>query len=246
MMMCFRRPCRALGAAVWALFWPLVFGSCGAAISGVLERGGTGDFEVSAALTPAFAAKMGDFMSFSGAGDGSLSLINAAEIARSMAGAPGMGRVSFRNTGPAALEGPVTITRLGDFLAPSGRAGFIDFRENPGGGGRALITLDRENVPAMLSLISPDVVYYLNFIFAPIVTGERIDREEYLAQVALFHNPEVAEELAGSEIRVSVGFPGPLVSVRGGTFSGGTAEFVIPLVELLVLSQPLSYEAVWR
>ena len=241
MIMGFKGPRRALAAG--ALLWSLVFCSCGAAISGVLERGGAGDFEVSAALTPAFAAKMGDFMSFSGAGSGPL--IDAAEIARSMSGAPGMDRVSFRNTGPAALEGPVRIARLGDFLAPSGGAGFIDFTENPGGGGRALITLDRETVPAMLSLISPDVVYYLNFLFAPIVTGERIDKEEYLAQIGLFHSPEVAEELSGSEIRVSVGFPGPLVSVRGGVFSGRTAEFVIPLVDLLVLSRPLSYEAVW-
>jgi hypothetical protein len=163
-----------------------------------------------------------------------------------MSAAPGMDSVSFRNTGPAALEGPVKIARLGDFLAPSGRAGFIDFQENPGGGGRALITLNRETVPSMLGLISPDVVYYLNFIFAPVVTGEQISREEYLAQVGLFHNPGVAEEMSRSEIRVSVSFPGALLSVRGGSFSGRTAEFVIPLVELLVLDQPLSYEAVWR
>lgn len=231
---------------VWPLLWSLAFGSCSAAISGVLERGGSGDFEVSAALSPVFAAKMGDFMSFSGEADASGALINAQEIARSMSGAPGMDSVSFRNTGPAALEGPVKIARLGDFLAPSGRAGFIDFKENPDGGGRALITLNRETVPAMLSLISPDVVYYLNFIFAPVVTGEQIDREEYLAQVSLFHSPGVAEELSRSEIRVSVSFPGALLSVRGGSFSGRTAEFVIPLVELLVLAQPLSYEAVWR
>jgi hypothetical protein len=192
---------------------------------------------------------MRDFMAFSqgasGSAGASAPLINAPEIARSMSAAPGMDSVSFRNTGPAGLEGPVKIARLGDFLTPPGKAGFITFTENAGGG-RALITLNRETVPAMLGLISPDVIYYLNFIFAPIVTGERFDREEYLAQISMFHNPAVAEELSASEIRVSVSFPGTLVSVRGGTFSGRTAEFVIPLVDLLVLEQPLVYEAVWR
>lgn len=240
--MWFRKRCLALLVAAW----PLVFGSCSAAISGVLARGGSGDFEVSAALSPAFAAKMRDFMAFSGGADASSGLlINAPEIARSMSAAPGMDRVSFRNTGSAGLEGPVKIARLGDFLSPPGRAGFITFTEDSSGG-RVLITLNRETVPAMLSLISPDVVYYLNFIFAPIVTGEQLSQEEYLAQLSLFHNPAVAEELASSEIRVSVSFPGPLRSVRGGTFSGRTAEFTIPLVELLVLARPLSYEATWQ
>jgi hypothetical protein len=222
-----------------------VLGSCGAAISGVLERGGSGDFEVSAALSPAFAAKMRGFRAFSQGAEAAGPLINAPAIARSMSGAPGMGRVSFRNIGYEGLEGTAAITRLEEFLRPPGRAGFINFMENSGGG-RALITLNRETVPAMLSLISPDVVYYLNFLFAPIVTGDELSEEEYLDQISLFHNPAVAEELSQSEIRVSVQFPGPLTMVRGGSFSGRTAEFAIPLTELLVLARPLSYEAVWR
>jgi hypothetical protein len=200
---------------------------------------------VSAALSPAFAAKMGDFRTFSQGAEASGPLIDAPEIARSLSGAPGMGSVSFRNTGPAGLEGPVKIARLGEFLSPPGRAGFINFTENSDGG-RVVITLNRETVPVMLGLISPDAIYYLNFIFAPIVTGDELSEDEYLDQISMFHNPAVAEELSRAEIRVSVSFPGPLVSVRGGSFSGRSAEFVIPLVELLVLTRPLSYEAVWR
>ncbi|MDR2177178.1 MAG: hypothetical protein LBP20_03945 [Treponema sp.] len=228
----------------FAAAWPFAFGSCGAAVSGVLERGGSGNFEVSAALSPAFAAKMREFVSFAG-GDAGAPLIDAPEIARSLSGAPGMGRVSFRNAGPAGLEGPVTVARLGDFLSSPGSGGCIDFAEEADGG-RMTVTLDRETVPAMLGFISPSVVYYLNFLFAPVVTGEQITEEEYLTQIGLVYNLSVAEELARSEIRVSVTFPGPLVSVRGGTFSGAAAEFAIPLIKLLVLAQPLGYEAVWR
>jgi hypothetical protein len=222
-----------------------LLGSCAATISGVLERGGSGNLEISAALRPAFTAKMRDFRAFSQGAEAAGPLIDAPEIARSLSAAPGMGRVTFRSAGHEDLEGTAAITRLGEFLRPPGRAGFIDFTENSTGG-RVLITLNRETVPAMLSLISPDVAYYLNFLFAPIVTGDELSEEEYLEQISLFHNPAVAEELAQSEIRVSVEFPGPLTTVRGGTFSGRTAEFVIPLTELLVLARPLSYEAAWR
>jgi hypothetical protein len=227
-------------------FLALGFASCGAVISGTLERGGSGGFDVSAALTPAAAGKIQDFMAFSqGAGAGG-PLINGPEIALSMGGAPGVAQVSFRNTGPASLEGPVKISNIGDFLAPSGKAGFISYMENPGGGGRAAITLNWETAPGMLSMISPDVSYYLHFLFAPIVTGDALGKDEYLTQVGLFHGPAVVEEIAQARIRVSVEFPGPLVSVKGGSFFGRKAEFTIPLADLLVLEQPLSYEAVWK
>jgi hypothetical protein len=231
----------------WALVCAFGFGSCGAAITGKLERGGAGDFDISASLTPAVTGKIRDFMTLSGAAPNDAGpLINAPEIALSMSKAPGVAQASLRNTGPASLEGSITIANIGEFLAPSGKAGFITFTENSGGGGRAAITLNRETAPAMLSLISPDVTYYLHFLFAPIVTGDPLSREEYLDQVRLFHGPTVAEEISRAGIRVSVELPGPLVSVRGGSFSGARAEFTIPLADLLVLERPLGYEAVWR
>ncbi|MDR1972166.1 MAG: hypothetical protein LBQ46_09620 [Treponema sp.] len=237
----FFRRLPGLGALVLGL------ASCGASISGKLERGGVGDFNVSAALEPGAAAKIRDFLAFSqgNPGGGEL-LINAPAIARSMSNAPGVAQVNFRNTGSAALEGLVKIANIGDFLAPSGKAGFISFQENPGGGGRVAITLNREAAPDMLSLISPDVTYYLMALFAPIATGDELSKEEYLIQVNLFHGPAVAGEISRASVRSQVEFPGPLVSVRGGTFSGSRAEFIIPLADLLVLEQPLSYEAVWR
>jgi hypothetical protein len=228
---------------------PLALGlvSCGASISGRLERGGAGDFNISTALAPGVAGKMRDFSALAqeNPADGGL-LINAPAIAASLSKAPGVAQASLRNTGPASLEGLIKVASLGEFLAPSGKAGFISFQENPGGGGRASIVLNRETAPAVLALISPDVAYNLMFLFAPIATGDELSKEEYLTQVTLIHGGAVAAEIAGARIRVSVEFPGPLVSVRGGAFSGGRAEFTVPLADLLVLEQPLSYEAVWK
>ncbi|MDR2069599.1 MAG: hypothetical protein LBP71_07010 [Spirochaetaceae bacterium] len=225
----------------------LGLGSCGASISGRLEKGGAGDFNVSASLAPALTGKIRDFLALSqGNSEGGELLINAPAIAFSMSQAPGVAQAGFRNTGPASLEGPVKITSIGDFLAPSGKAGFISFQENPGGGGRAAITINRETAPDMLALISADVTYNLMLLFAPIATGDNLSKEEYVTQVRLIHGEAVASEISGALIRASVEFPGPLVSVRGGAFSGKKAEFTIPLVDLLVLEQPLSYEVVWK
>ncbi|MDR0641246.1 MAG: hypothetical protein LBG07_02165 [Treponema sp.] len=235
-------------------FFPLIFailatglGSCGASISGRLEQGGTGDFNISASLAPAVTGKIRDFLALSQENpNGGELLINASAIAFSMSQAPGVAQAVFRNTGPSSLEGPVKISSIGDFLAPSGKAGFISFQENPGGGGRAAITISRESAPDMLALISADVSYNLMLLFAPIATGDNLSKEEYLTQVNLIHGEAVASEINQALIRASVEFPGPLVSVKGGLVSGRKAEFTIPLVDLLVLERPLIYEVVWR
>jgi hypothetical protein len=221
------------------------FSGCGAAISGKLEQGGAGDFNVSAALEPGVTRTLRAFLAFSQGPESGDLLINAPVIALSLARAPGVASASLRNTGPAALEGPVKIANIGEFLAPSGKAGFITFTENPGGGGRASITLSREAGPQMLALISPEVSGYLSALFAPIVTGEELSKAEYLDLVSIYGDA-VRGEISRASIRAVVEFPGPLFSVRGGDFSGNKAEFTIPLLDLLVLERPLSYEAVWR
>jgi hypothetical protein len=233
---------------------------CGADISGKLEQGGAGVFTVSAALEPRMTAVLRSFLILSqgaaaqGAGApaaGDL-LINAPAIALSLAKAPGVASAMFLNTGPSSLEGPVKIANVGEFLAPTGgragasRPGFIVFTENPGGGGRASITLNRETGPDMLALISPEITSYLSALLAPIATGETLTKAEYRDLAGSLYGNAVVGEISQASIRAVVEFPGPLVSVQGGSFSGSKAEFTIPLLDLLVLEQPLRYEVVWR
>jgi hypothetical protein len=234
----------------WPLALLLCLTGCGASITGKLEQGGAGDFSVSAALEPGVTSTLRSFLAISqgaGAANSGDLLIDAPAIALSMSKAPGVASASFRNTNPQSLEGPVKIANIGEFLAPSGKAGFITFTENPAGGGRASITLSREAGPDMLALISPEVSGYLSALMAPIATGEEeVSKAEYLVLVASVYGKGVAGEISRADIRASVEFPGALVSVKGGAFSGKKAEFTIPLLDLLVLEQPLNYEAVWH
>jgi hypothetical protein len=180
-----------------------------------------------------------------GGGAAGAPVLNGEAISRSMSAAPGVESVSFRNTGPVALEGSVKITNIGDFLAPvRDKKGFIVLEENASGG-RLRISLSRDLGPDILSLISPEITDYLSALMAPIATGEVLSKAEYLELVASVYGKPIADEIAGASIRASVDLPGPIRSIQGGKFSGRRAEFDIPLLDILVLENPLSYEVSW-
>jgi hypothetical protein len=232
----------------------LFFSACTGRISGGLDAGGAGVFEVSASLTPRIAALIGALSAALGEGKVPEHIIDGQAIAQSLGGAPGIRSVSFYNTGPAAIEGPVKISRIEDFLAAASgpgaeKKGFICLeRASPGGNGlsRCTITIDRESGPELLSLISADVSDYLSALMAPIATGERLAKDEYFALVSSVYGQAIADEIRGAAIQASINFPGPVSAVRGGTWSGRRAEFTIPLADMLVLEEPLSYEVQWR
>ncbi|MDR1240157.1 MAG: hypothetical protein LBK27_08580 [Treponema sp.] len=232
----------------------LFFSACTGRVTGTLDAGGSGNFEISAALTPRIAFLVRSLSAAMGDGADTGHIIDGPAIAQSMSGAPGISAVSFHNTGPAAIEGPVKISGVEDFLAAASgsggaKKGFISLeRAAPGGNGlsRCTITINRESGPELLSLISADVSDYLSALMAPIATGEQFTRDEYFILLASVYGQETADEIRGASIRASINFPGPISAVRGGTWSDRLAEFTIPLADLLVLEEPLVYEVRWK
>ena len=237
-------------------FFPLVlilaacvFASCAARISGPLKADGSAELQVSAALEPRMASLVRSLaaVALAGAADGPI--LDGPAIAHSMSTAPGISSLAFKNSAPAAIEGSVQVSQIGELLGSGGAdgagGGFISFEQGPSGG-RCLIGLNRETGPRVLSLISPEIAAYLEVLMAPLATGEALTKAEYLVLVGAVYGKGIADEIAQSAIRVSIDFPGPVRNVRGGTFSGSRADFTIPLPDLLVLETPLSYEVVWR
>jgi hypothetical protein len=239
----------------------LFFTSCAAQISGSLKGDGQADLNIYAALEPRMTALIRGLSMASGMlqpGAMPAPILDGPAISASMSAAPGVASVSFKNTAPGAIEGPLKITRIGDFLA-AGRANgsknlsFIDFEQNAaslGGGassgGRCSVNLSLSSGPEILALISPEISGYLAALMAPLATGEVLTKAEYLALVGSVYGRGIADEIAGAFIRAYIDFPGPVQSVKGGTFSGRRAEFTIPLLDILALETPLSYEVVWR
>ena len=235
------------------LFFP-VFTSCTARINGALLRDGQADLNVYAALEPRMTMLIGGLAAAAGSLQPGAPILNGPSISASMSAAPGIASVSFKNVTPAVIEGPVKILHVGDFLKIGGLAGekqdsqspgFIKFEQNPAGG-RCTINLNRDSGPEILNLISPEVGVYLSALMAPIATGETLTKADYLMLVSSVYGRGISDEIAKAAILAYIDFPGSVSSVKGGTFSGRRAEFNVPLVDLLVLETPLSYEVLWK
>ncbi|MDR1949483.1 MAG: hypothetical protein LBQ38_08825 [Spirochaetaceae bacterium] len=253
-----------------------VLPSCSTRIEGTLRQDGSADFSVEASLEPrmttlirSLSRVMGQFSGnpgpgASGAGGGSAAgaaevLFDGPGIAKSMTAAPGVASANFSNTGPAAITGTIGLSRVDAFLAApvlsAGSAGSGGGTGGDGGGsrfiryesdGRLLFTVDRGSGPLLLSLFSQDISDYLSALMAPVVTGETLGKTEYLNLVASFYGRPLADEIAASRINIAIDFPRPITAIRGGTARGSRAQFAVPLLDLLVLESPLTYEVVWK
>ena len=229
---------------IWAFLAVPLFLSCSARISGPLRQDGSADLNITASLEPRTASLIRSLASISGTFSSDSAVINGPAIAQSMNRAPGVGSAVLRNTSPSAIEGLVQVAKINDFLAAGGRR-FITFEQNSGGG-RMLITLNRQTSPEILNLFSPEISDYLSALMAPIATGEALTKTEYLNLVGTVYNRGISDEISSSMISITVTLPTAVRSVRGGTFSGRQAIFDLRLLDLLVLETPLSYEVVWN
>jgi len=229
------------GIAIICLFWVLL-SSCATRIDAVLASNGSLSMNMGTSLQPRISALIERMYNASGQ-EGLI--LNATLMADSLSDAPGVTSVSFRNTSSSAIEGNIRISQINEFLTVTGETKFINYEQSPSGG-RCEITINRENGPEIIDLLSFEISDYLNALMAPIVTGEELSTKEYLDLVASFYNKPISDEIASSRVNISVDFPGPITSIKGGTFLGRRATFNIPLLELLVLETPMVFEVRWN
>ena len=227
----------------------LILTSCSARINGVLRDGGSGDLTIEASLEPRMTSLIRSLNTVMGADPPEL-ILDGESISRSMTASPGIAAVSLVNTSPAALMGGIAISRVEDFLSPASGSRFITYWEGLTGGrpsGRILINLNRENAPELVALLSPEVVDYLTALMAPAVVGDDISKEEYLVLVNSLYGPAIVEEIRNARILASIDFPAPITAIRGESSSSGRrAEFILPLLDILVLETPMSWEVSWQ
>ena len=219
--------------------------SCTARISGSLQGDGQANLNVTATLEPRMTALIRGFANAGGANANS-PVLDGPAISASMSAAPGIASVMLRNRTPSSIEGPVSISRISDFLRHGTAAGFISFQQEGATAGRVTVNINRNSGPHILAMISEEISDYLSALMAPIATGEVLTKTEYLSLVTSVYNKGIADEISAATINASIDFPAQVRSVRGGTFSGRRANFEIPLLDLLVLQTPLSYEVTWR
>jgi len=219
------------------------FFSCAARIDGNIAANGFAVLTVNMSLGQRITALIRS-MAAAG-GQEPLQILDGQSISQSMSQSPGIESVSFKNTSQSAVEGQVKISKINLFLAAADGKGFITFEQGRTGG-KCVLSINIENSQVILGHLSTDISDYLNALMAPVATGEKMNKDEYLELVGSFYNKGISDEIAASRIRLSIDFPGVVTTVKGGTFSGKKANFDIPLVDLLVLQTPLVYEVNWK
>ena len=221
-----------------------MFSSCFARIDGTIEEGGAAVFNIRTSLGPSTSVLIRSLGVGLGMAEGGL-ILDGHEISESMALAPGISSVILQNTDPFALEGSISVSRVGDFLRSGGsETGFISFSEGAASSSM-VINMSLESAPALISAFSPEAEAYLEALMAPAVTGEVLNKREYISLVSSIYGRDIAEEISEARIMVYIQFPRQIRSVLGGQFSGRQAQFDIPLLDLLVLEEPLRYEVNW-
>ena len=221
--------------------------SCSARIDGIVREGGAADITVRASLEPRTIALVRSMRDFMGEAPDA-PVLDAPAMSRSIAAAPGVRSASLKNAGTAGIEGEISLANVGDFLASGGAQGrFITYTQGQTAGSSSIVVnLDRSSAPELISRLSPELGDYLLALMAPVVSGERSTRQEYLDVLALVYGRGLADEIAAGSIRATVEFPRNITSIQGGTIAAANrAQFEIPLIDLLVLETPVRYEVSW-
>ena len=225
---------------IFSLLFLALF-SCSTRIDGLVREGGSAEISLESSLEPRTLTLLQSLMGFMGVAPGAI--LDGESISRSMALAPGIGSVSLKNAGPAAIEGTISVSNLDRFLSGGDNA-FISYSEDAGLSSLSIV-LNKQNAPLLISRLSPELEGYLSALMAPVVLGETMTKQEYLDLVSSIYSRALANEIAASRMEIFLDFPRPLLEVTGGTSLGRRAEFSIPLADILVLEQPLRYELKW-
>jgi hypothetical protein len=226
----------------------LLLAACSAQIDGVFEAAGRAELSVSAAVQPKTAAMIRRVLSKT-SGSSPSALLNAAALNNSFARLESVERASFYNRTPNLLDGRLVVARIDELVAQQSGGEearrFITWEQNAGGG-RAFIHIDRKNGPKIVEFLSGDLSAYLAALMAPVATGEELGAKEYLELVRSVYDADIASEIESSRVKLKIKFPARIRSVKGGSGNADVAEFDVPLLSLLVLEKPLSYEVTWQ
>ncbi|GAB1482553.1 hypothetical protein MASR2M78_13690 [Treponema sp.] len=241
--------------AVCAVFIAASLASCSARYDLSLAADGSAELELTAALEPKTANLISTLSRFGGDAGGEAGL-NAPALQQSLRGAPGIASSTLRNLDAHSLAGTISIADMDKFLSLSAASTkktpatslpprFLSFN-NTGSTGRFSLFLDLESGPPLLSLLAPEIVDYLHALMAPLATGEKLSRSEYLELVTAVYGKGISEEIKKANIHLTVDLPGRADYVKGGKAMGKKAEYTVSLLDALVLEQPLTLEATWK
>jgi hypothetical protein len=106
------------------------------------------------------------------------------------------------------------------------------------------ILLERDNFSQILSLL-PILDNPFFQILGP-EENEGISEDEYLEILELVLGEEGPPAVENSELLVTVNVKGKIISQSGGEIIGSSVVYTIPLLDVLLLAEPLEYELTFK
>ncbi len=113
--------------------------------------------------------------------------------------------------------------------------------------GAFLFEIKPDSIKEFVNILSADDKEYIELLMAPVLTGEKLDGEGYIAVIKAAYGEKLAAELKKSMLKVSVTCPKKVrdISVKPfgkGQKNGNKAYANIPLVEVLCVNEPIFVE----
>ena len=114
------------------------------------------------------------------------------------------------------------------------------------------IILSPETVQALFDQLPEYERSCLDLLMAPVLTGEEMDKTDYLATIALVYGQDIADEMGKASVAVSLESPvgtkikkTSLAKVAKSETSGRKVSFSIPFVDLLILMDAQTFSITW-
>jgi hypothetical protein len=235
--------------AAAALVAGVLLPSCSVKPDVTLNTDGSGEALVRVTVQRFFADYLQDLAEFAGSGTRPAGVFDEKAIRDAFAQRPGVEVRSIRILKPEELELRLAFRSIDDLVRGEGQltdTGIVTFR-NDAGTRTLKLHLDQTNFAKISALLpsSDGSTETILSVFGP-QQGVTITEAEYLEAMEFTLGEEGPPAIKASSIDVNVTVNGKLVSQKGGTVKGNTVSFRIPLLQFLMLNQPLDYEIVFK
>ncbi len=242
----YRRAAGRLALVLTAVLALLALGACAVTQQLYLRGDGSGETTIAIDFSADLVARVQEMAELTGAEMPEDGIIDLEPIHNRLSVRPGV--TVYRVESPAehrmevafAFEDAQAILPSPDAIAAAGIVTVEEVEE----GTRMRLYFDLGNY-RLLSEVFPLLDDPAIRAMGPEENTE-ITQEDYLSMMGFILGPTGPEEIADSLITVRVTVDGELVSQRGGRVEGGLVVFEVPLLDLLLLHEPIDLEIVFR
>lgn len=229
----------------------LLVSSCSSREHLQLENDGSGRAEVEISLHPWFVAYLDDVVAgFSGAEPGTLPLFDIPLLKEELAAMPGLELERVESEERSGLELEFSFRDAGAlFPEGPGQVSPYRFRTLADGTREARFTLSLATWPSVRSFVpmsQEQGVETFGPQDPPYTRPEYVDLISFLLEEYADYDA-IGEMIRKQMVHVSVDVEGQILSAGGfDSFSGGSAETEIPLLDLVTLARPVVLTLHWR